>query len=69
MATRSGEREVNKTIPLSPPTTSPSEETRHFEDELRRAMDLSEKEVKKGDKEELQLLKKVLKESLHDKIK
>ena len=32
-------------------------------------MDLSKKEVKKGDEEELQLLKKVLKESLHDKIK
>ena len=47
MATRSSEREVKKTIPVSPPTTSPSEETKHFEDELRRAMDLSEKEVKK----------------------
>ena len=69
MATRSGEREEKKTIPVSPPTTSPSEETKLFEDELRRAMDLSEKEVKKGDEEELQLLKKVLKESLHDEIK
>ena len=69
MATRSGEREVKKTIPMSPPTTSPFEETKHFEEELRRAMDLSKKEVKKGDEEELQLLKKVLKVSLHDKIK
>ena len=53
MATRSGEREVKKTILVSPPTTSPSEETRNFEEELRRAMDLSEKEVKKGGEEEL----------------
>ena len=69
MATRSGEREARKTIPALPPTTSPSEETKHFEEELRRAMELSEKEKKKGDKEELQLLKKVLKESLHEEIK
>ena len=69
MATRSGEREVKKAIPLSPPTTSPSEETQRFEEELRKAMDLSKKEVKKGDEEELQLLKKLLKESLHDEIK
>ena len=32
-------------------------------------MDLSQKEIKKGDEEELILLKKVLKESLHNEIK
>ena len=32
-------------------------------------MALSEKEKRKGDEEELQLLKQVLKESLHDEIK
>ena len=32
-------------------------------------MELSEKEKRKGDEEELQLLKQVLKESLHDEIK
>ena len=69
MATRSGEREARKTIPASPPTTSPSEENQRFEEELRRAMELNKKEKKKGDEEELQLLKKVLKESLHDEIK
>ena len=69
MVTRSGEREGKKTIPVSPPTTSPFEETKHFEDKLRKAMELSKKEKKKGDEEELQLLKKVLKESLHEEIK
>ena len=49
MATRSGVKEEKKTVPVSPPTTSPSDETKHYEDELRRAMALSEKEQRKGD--------------------
>ena len=57
MATRSGVKEEKKTVPISPPTSSPSNETKHFEDELRKAMALSEKEQRKANEEELQLLK------------
>ena len=42
-ATRSGEREEKKATPTSPPTTSPSDESKRFEEELRKAMDMSEK--------------------------
>ena len=52
-ATRSSEREVKKAATRLPPTTSPSEESKKFEEELARAMDLSQKETKKGDEEEL----------------
>ena len=68
-ATHSGERTAKKAAKDSPPTTSPLDESKKFEEELAKAMDLSQKEMKKGDEEELMLLKKVLKESLHDEIK
>ena len=52
-ATCSGKREVKKAAPTSPPTTLPSDKSKRFEEDLRKAINLSEKEVKKGDKEEL----------------
>ena len=61
-ATCSGERMVKKATTRSPPTTSPSnQDSKRFEEELAKAMDMSRKEMKKGDKEELLQLKKYLK--------
>ena len=53
-ATCGGEREVKKATQRSPPTTSPSDKSKRFEEELRKAMDMSQKEVRKGDGEEIQ---------------
>ena len=54
----------------SPPLTSPSNQnSKKFEEEIAKSIDLSKKELKKGDKEELLQLKRVLKESLHKEIK
>ena len=53
-ATRSSERTARKATTSSPPTTSPlDQDSKKFEEELAKAMDLSQKEMKKGDKEEL----------------
>ena len=53
-ATQSGERMAKKATISSPPSTSPFDQDRKkFEEELAKAVDLSKKEMKKGDEEEL----------------
>ena len=61
---------AKKATKSSPPSTSPSDQdNKKFEEELAKAMEISKKELKKGNEEELQQLKQVLKASLQDKIK
>ena len=48
-ATRSGERMAKKAAKSSPPSSSPSDkDDKRFEEELAKAMDISKKEMKKG---------------------
>ena len=58
---------MTKSSPI--PSSPYDQETKRYHKDLKRALKIGKEETRKGDEEELQLLKKVLKESLHDKIK
>ncbi|MCH8207980.1 MAG: hypothetical protein IIA62_02820, partial [Nitrospinae bacterium] len=63
--TRSKERLARKYSESSPASLSPSnQENKKYKEELAQAMKISKEELKKGYKEEVQLLEKVLKASL-----